>query len=58
MYSTDPHTGFIVAAYAAAALVVAGLILWVFLDGKRLRRQIAELEARGVRRRSADRSSP
>jgi heme exporter protein D len=48
----DPHTGFIVAAYLVAALVVASLATWVVVDHRMQRRALAELEARGVTRRS------
>jgi len=48
-----PHAAFIWAAYAAVALVVAMLIAWLISDGARYRRQLSELESRGVRRRSA-----
>jgi heme exporter protein D len=47
-----PHAGFIVAAYAAAAIMVGALVLWVFADYRTLKRSIAELEARGTKRRS------
>lgn len=47
------HTPFIVASYAIVALVVAGLIAWVVIDGRTQARKLSELEARGVRRRSA-----
>ena len=47
-----PHAGFIVAAYAVGAAVVAGLLAWVMADYRRQRRLMAELEARGARRRS------
>ena len=47
-----PHASFIVAAYAMAALVVAGLIAWVLADYRAQRRALADLEARGVTRRS------
>ena len=47
-----PHAGFIVAAYVATAVVIAGLVAWVMLDYRAQRRALAELEARGVRRRS------
>ena len=50
------HAGFILDAYAAAALVVAGLIAWVVLDHRAQRRALAELEARGVRRRSVSKA--
>ena len=49
----DAHLGFVVASYLAVALVLAGLIGWVVLDGRAQRRRLAALEARGVRRRSA-----
>ena len=53
MIETGAHGGFIVAAYVVAVLVLAGLALWIVLDGRAQRRRIAELESRGVRRRSA-----
>ena len=46
------HFGFITTAYVLTALVIGGLIAWVLLDGRALRHRIAELEARGIRRRS------
>ncbi len=48
-----PFAGFIIASYAATALVVVGLIAWVTVDGRRQGRALAALEARGVKRRSA-----
>ena len=50
---TVPHLDFIAAAYAAAVLVVAALIVWVALDYRAQRRALAELEMRGLTRRSA-----
>jgi heme exporter protein D len=50
---TVSHTGFIVASYAAAAVVVLGLVAWVALDFRTQRRNLADLESRGVMRRSA-----
>jgi heme exporter protein D len=47
------HMGFIVASYAATAAVVGVLIAWVTLDYRVQRRSLAELETRGVTRRSA-----
>jgi heme exporter protein D len=47
------HGGFIVAAYLATVVVLAGMIALIVLDGRALRRRLADLEARGVRRRSA-----
>jgi heme exporter protein D len=49
-----PHAGFIVAAYAAAIAIVAGLIVWVVLDRRRLTRAVDELEAKGITRRSGE----
>jgi heme exporter protein D len=54
-FDLGPHAAFIWASYAAVAAVVAALIVWLLADGARYRRQLADLEARGVRRRSADR---
>ena len=47
-----PNAGFIVAAYAAAVIVIGGLSAWIVADYRRQLRQLAELEARGVKRRS------
>ena len=46
------HAAFIWLSYAAALMLVVGLIAWIELDRRRQRRLLAELEARGVRRRS------
>jgi heme exporter protein D len=46
-----PHAGFIWASYAAEALVLAALIAWLLWDGNRQKRQLADLERRGVTRR-------
>jgi len=48
-----PHAGFIWASYAAVAVVLAALVAWLWWDGARQRRLLGQLEARGVRRRSA-----
>ena len=53
MIEGGAHIGFIVASYAAAAVVLVALFAWIVLDGRAQRRQIAELDARGVRRRSS-----
>jgi heme exporter protein D len=47
-----PHAVYIVACYVMAALVVTGLIAWVLADHDAQRRLLADLEQRGVRRRS------
>ena len=48
-----PHAAFIWASYAVAVAVLGALIAWLVFDGRRQQRLIDELEARGVRRRSA-----
>jgi heme exporter protein D len=48
-----PHAVFIWLSYLATVIAVAGIIGWLVLDGRRYARKLAELEARGVRRRSA-----
>ncbi len=53
MIAEGAHAGFILAAYIVTATVLIGLVLWIVLDGRAQRRRIADLEARGVRRRSA-----
>jgi heme exporter protein D len=52
MTDLGPHAAFIIAAYAMAAVVVIGLIAWVIADHEAQRRLLADLEARGVTRRS------
>lgn len=47
------HAGFVFAAYAITTVVLVTMTAAIVIDGRRLRRRIAELEARGVRRRSA-----
>ncbi len=46
------HALYVTAAYAITARVLAGLVGWVLLDQRARRRDLAELEAAGVRRRS------
>ena len=52
-----PHAAFIWAAYATVAVVLAALVSWLVVDGRRQRQLVDELEARGVRRRSQRTSS-
>ena len=56
--SLGPHAAFILAAYAAAIVVVAGLIAWVVADFRAQRRALGDLEAHGVTRRSAEMKEP
>ena len=52
MSSLGPHADFIVTAYAAALVIVTGLIAWVLFDYRTQRRVLGDLEQRGVKRRS------
>ncbi len=46
------HGLYVTAAYGISALALAALIAWILLDSRARRREMAELEASGVRRRS------
>lgn len=46
------HANFIIGAYGVVAFVMAALIVWVVADYRTQRRALADLEARGVTRRS------
>jgi heme exporter protein D len=50
-----PHVSFIVAAYAIAVAIVAGLIAWIVADHRAQLRILEDLERAGVTRRSAAR---
>ena len=54
MPDLGPHAIFILAAYGVTFAAVAGLALAILADDRKQRRQLADLERRGVRRRSAD----
>jgi heme exporter protein CcmD len=41
----DPHTGFIVAAYATAVVVIGGMIAATILDHRALRKALARVGA-------------
>ena len=46
------HVLYVAAAYGISALVLAGLALWILADQRARKREMAALEAAGVRRRS------
>lgn len=50
--SLGPHADFIIAAYAVAIVIVAAIIVWVVIDHRHQLRILADLESRGVTRRS------
>jgi len=47
-----PHAAFIIGAYAAVAIGTLLLIGFSYFDARRTARRLADLEARGIRRRS------
>lgn len=47
-----PHASFILASYAATILIIGGLALRMIVDQRQQARALADLEARGARRRS------
>lgn len=46
------HPGFILASYGLTVVVIVALFAWIVIDGRAQRRQLADLEARGIKRRS------
>ncbi|MPZ38172.1 MAG: heme exporter protein CcmD [Rhizobiales bacterium] len=51
-----PYAAFILGAYGIAALIVTAMVAWVMIDHRRQARALADLEARGVTRRSEQRT--
>ena len=51
-----PQAGFIIAGYLLSFIVIVGAIILSVNASRRTKARIAELEARGVRRRSDQRS--
>ncbi|MFC3161739.1 heme exporter protein CcmD [Ciceribacter thiooxidans] len=47
------HEFYIYVSYGVTGIVILALIGWVWLDGRARQRELKELEAAGVRRRSA-----
>jgi heme exporter protein CcmD len=52
MIDFGQHAEFIVWGYAGVAAVTLALVAYVLWDGRRVRAQLAALEAQGIRRRS------
>lgn len=50
-----PHAVFIWGSYGAFVAVIGSVIVWLVLDGRAHARALADLDARGIKRR-ADRS--
>lgn len=57
MLGSDPHSGFILASYLVTAATLLALVLWIAIDHRQQKAALAELEARGITRRSARRGS-
>lgn len=58
MMDLGPHAAFIWASYAIFTLVLAGLIAWLQVDGKRQLERLEALKARGVKRRTTRAQEP
>jgi heme exporter protein D len=54
MLDLGPHSSFIIAAYAVTFVAVAALAFFIVEDDRKQRRLLAELERKGIRRRSAE----
>jgi heme exporter protein D len=54
----NAHALYVTAAYAITAVALAGLVGWVLLDQRARKRELAELEAAGIRRRSDKKGAP
>ncbi|EBV3599994.1 heme exporter protein CcmD [Salmonella enterica subsp. enterica serovar Virchow] len=52
----SPHFWYVASAYGVSALVLGGLTLWLIVDAAARKRELAVLEASGLRRRSDRRS--
>ena len=47
------HAMFIWASYGATVLAILGLAVWLWLDGRRHKNALADLERRGIKRQSS-----
>ena len=46
------YAGFIIASYGVVIATIMLLITWVIVDGRNQAKMLADLEARGIKRRS------
>ena len=53
MIELGPHASFIIAAYGVTALALGALVAATLADDREQQRNLAELERKGIRRRSA-----
>ena len=54
MPDLGPHAIYIIAAYGVTFVALAALAFAIVEDDRKQRRTLAELEARGIKRRSAE----
>lgn len=47
------HVAFVALSYGVSALALGLLAVWILIDQRARKRELAELEAAGIRRRSA-----
>lgn len=52
MIDLGPHAIYIISSYAGVTVVTLGLITWVLLNSKKQQARLADLDARGIKRRS------
>jgi len=57
MFDLGPHANFIVAAYIVTFVALAALTLFTVGDDREQQRKLADLERKGIRRRSATKPS-
>jgi heme exporter protein D len=50
------HTLYVAAAYGVTVVALGGLLGWILIDLRSRKRELARLEAQGVRRRSGSKS--
>lgn len=48
------HDAYVLAAYAVSAFTIGALVVWILIDQRGRKRDLAALEAAGIRRRSED----
>ncbi|MGV1791543.1 heme exporter protein CcmD [Rhizobium sp. A37_96] len=46
------HPFYVLGSYGFAAVMILAIIAWTWIDGRLRRRELAALEASGIRRRS------
>lgn len=51
--TAGPHSGYILAAYLLAAIVILGLVLRSVIDSRTQRKALERLESQGVGRRAS-----